>query len=236
MDSTRGSSVVAPRATQLHPPTATQALLYKVVRTLVVVFCRVFWRMEIHGLENVPVGRPFILSAVHRSNIDSLVVAGVTSRRLRYLGKDSMWKFALPGRFFSAMGGIPVHRGEADRDALKALQTALEQGEPVVVFPEGQRRTGPVVEDIFDGPAFVASRTGAPILPVGIGGSERAMPPGAKSIRPVKVVLVIGEPIPAPVSADGGRVSRSQIRETTATLRSTIQALFDDAQARAGVR
>lgn len=236
MDSARGSRAVAAGTTQLQPPTAAQAMLYRVVRTLVVIFCRIFWRMEIHGLDKVPTGTPFILSAVHRSNIDSLVVAGVTSRRLRYLGKDSMWKFALPGRFFSAMGGIPVHRGEADREALKALQTALEQGEPVVVFPEGQRRTGPVVEDIFDGPAFVASRTGVPILPVGIGGSERAMPPGAKSIRPVKVVLVIGDPIPAPVSVDGGRVSRSQIRETTATLRRTIQALFDEAQSRVGAR
>lgn len=220
--------------TQLRPPTPGQARLYRFVRGAVVGFSRIFWRLEVHGIQNVPASGPFVLSAVHRSNIDSLVVAALTQRRLRYLGKDSMWKWAPAGRFFSAMGGIPVHRGEPDREALRACQTALEQGEPVVMFPEGQRRTGPVVEDVFDGPAFVASRTGAPILPVGIGGSAAAMALGRKGIRPAKVVLVVGEPLPAPAGVDGKRPSRRQVSETTEVLRSTIQELFDEAQHRVG--
>ena len=67
---------------------------------------------------------------------------------------------------------------------------------------------------------------------MGIGGSAEAMPLGAKWIKPVKVVLVIGAPIPAPVGADGKRPSRRQVHETTETLRTRIQALYDDAQAR----
>jgi 1-acyl-sn-glycerol-3-phosphate acyltransferase len=218
---------------ELVAPTRGQLLLYRVVRAIVLAFCRVFWRLEVHGLDRVPAG-PFVLSAVHRSNVDSLLVAAVTRARLRYLGKHTMWKHDLPGRFFTAMGGIPVHRGSADREALRACVDALRLGEPVVIFPEGQRRTGPVVEDIFEGPAFVAGRTGAPIVPVGIGGSEAAMPPGAKWIKPVKVVIVIGEPISAPVGEDGKRPSRRQVRETTAALQSEVQRLFDDAQRRAG--
>lgn len=218
---------------EVDPPTRGQLRFYRVVRDIVVAFCRLFWRMEVHGLEKVPPG-PFVLSAVHRSNVDSLLVAGVTRRRMRYLGKHTMWKYDLPGRFFTAMGGIPVHRGSADREALRSCVTALGHGEPVVMFPEGQRRTGPVVEEIFEGPAFVAGRTGVPIVPVGIGGSEDAMPPGAKWIKPVKVVLVIGDPIPAPVGEDGRRPSRRHVRETTDELRSRLQVLFDDAQQRAG--
>jgi 1-acyl-sn-glycerol-3-phosphate acyltransferase len=218
---------------EVDPPTKGQLRFYRVVRDLVVAFCRLFWRMEVHGLDKVPQG-PFVLSAVHRSNVDSLLVAGVTRRRMRYLGKHTMWKYDLPGRFFTAMGGIPVHRGSADREALRSCVTALGHGEPVVMFPEGQRRTGAVVEELFEGPAFVAGRTGVPIVPVGIGGSEWAMPPGAKWSKPVKVVLVIGDPIPAPVGEDGRRPSRRHVRETTDELQSRLQVLFDDAQRRAG--
>lgn len=215
------------------PPTKGQLRFYRAVTAVIVGFCRLFWRLEVHGLDKVPDG-PFVLSAVHRSNVDSLLVAAVARRRMRFMGKHTMWKYDLPGRFFDAMGGIPVHRGSADREAMRSAVTALGYGEPVVMFPEGQRRTGPVVEDLFEGPAFVAGRTGVPIVPVGIGGSEAAMPPGAKWIKPVKVVLVIGDPIPAPVGEDGKRPSRRQVRETTALLQTRIQALFDDAQRRVG--
>lgn len=220
---------------EVGPPTKGQRRFYRVIREIVVAFCRLFWRLEVHGLDKVPPG-PFVLSPVHRSNVDTLLVAAIARRRLRYLGKHTMWKYDLPGRFFTAMGGIPVRRGSADREALRACVTALEHGEPVVVFPEGQRRTGPVVEDLFEGPAFVAGRTGAPIVPVGIGGSEEAMPPGSRWIKPVKVVLVVGDPIPAPVGEDGRRPSRRLVRETTDELQARLQVLFDDAQQRAGRR
>lgn len=216
-----------------RPPTAGERLLYRFVRAVVEGFCRLFWRLEITGLEHVPDG-PFVLSAVHRSNVDSLVVAAVTKRRLRYMGKHTMWKYDLPGRFFTAMGGFGVNRETADREALRTCIAVLEGGEPLVMFPEGTRRSGPAVEDLYEGPAFVSSRTGAPILPVGIGGSEWAMPKGAKYLKPVKITMVIGAPIPAPTGADGKRVSRRQIHETTETLRVTIQELFDEAQRRAG--
>jgi len=217
----------------LAAPTRGQLRFYRVVRDLIVGFCKLFWRIEVHGRDKVPEG-PFVLAPVHRSNVDTLLVAAVTRRRMRYLGKHTMWKYDLPGRFFTAMGGIPVHRGSADREALRACITALGHGEPVVMFPEGQRRTGPVVEDLFEGPAYVASRTGAPILPVGIGGSEAAMPPGARWIKPVKVAVVIGDPIPAPVGEDGKRPSRRHLRATTDALQAAVQALFDDAQRRVG--
>lgn len=216
-----------------RPPTLGERMLYRVVRNVLVGFARVFWRLQVVGLERVPDG-PFILSGVHRSNIDSPLVAAITKRRLRYMGKHTMWKFDLPGRFFTAMGGFGVNRETADREALRTCIAVIEGGEPLVMFPEGQRRSGPVVENLYEGPAFVSSRTGVPILPVGIGGSEAAMPLGAKWIKPVKITLVVGEPIPAPVGVDGKRPARRQIHETTETLRETLQSLFDQAQMLAG--
>lgn len=216
-----------------RPPTRAERWLYRFVRNALVGFSRLFWRLEVTGLEHVPDG-PFILSGVHRSNIDSPLVAAVTKRRLRYMGKHTMWKYALPGRFFTAMGGFGVNRETADREALRTCIAVLEGGEPLVMFPEGQRRSGPVVTDLYEGPAFVSSRTGAPILPVGIGGSGMAMPLGAKYLRPVKITLVVGAPIPAPTGVDGKRPSRRQIKATTDELQARLQSLFDEAQAWAG--
>jgi 1-acyl-sn-glycerol-3-phosphate acyltransferase len=103
-----------------------------------------------------------------------------------------------------------------------------------VLFPEGTRQSGPKVQDLFEGAAFVAARAGVPIIPVGIGGSEWAMPKGKRGIRPVKVAMVVGQPIPAPERPESGRVARRAIAETSARLHAELQDLFDDALTRAG--
>lgn len=216
-----------------RPPTTLERALYRVVRGLVAAIAAVWFRLEVRGREHLPEG-PFVLAPVHRSNIDFLLAACVTRRRMRYMGKHTIWKYPSLGRFFTALGAFPVHRGSADREALRRCEAALSGGEPLVMFPEGTRRSGPVVEELFDGTAFVAARAGVPIVPMGIGGSEAAMPRGAKGIRPVKIVVVLGEPIATPSAPDGGRPSRRAVRETTAALRTEVQSLFDEAQRQVG--
>src|SRR5581483_5871579 len=206
--------------------------LYRAVRALVVGFCRLFWRLDVDGLEHVPTDRPFVLAPVHRSNIDTLVVAAVTKRRLRYMGKDSLWKVSAFGKLLSALGAFPVHRGSADREALRRCMAVVEGGEPLVIFPEGTRQSGPVVQPLFEGAAYVAARAGVPIVPVGIGGSEAAMPKGSKMIRPVKVHVVVGRPLLPPASE--GRVPRAAIHQLTEDLSGELQALFDRARTRSG--
>ena len=76
-----------------------------------------------------------------------------------------------------------------------------------MLFPEGERKAGPVVQPLFDGAAYVAAKAGVPIIPVGIGGCERAMPKGAKFIFPRKVHVIVGEPIQVPRSARRARPS-----------------------------
>jgi 1-acyl-sn-glycerol-3-phosphate acyltransferase len=225
--------VTAPFAAK--PATRLEMATYLVVRGAVVGFCRLFWRTKVKGIENVPADRPFILSPVHRSNIDTPLVAAVTKRRLHYMGKDSMWKIKPIGRFFTAMGSFPVRRETrfADREALRQCIAVLESGEPLVMFPEGTRREGPVVEGLFEGPAYIAFKTGVPVVPVGIGGSERAMPRGARFIRPVKTAIVIGRPI-EPEGARDGTTSRRAIKALTEQLRAELQRLFDEAQVLAG--
>ena len=126
---------------------------------------------------------PVILAPVHRSNIDFLVVSEVTKRKLFYMAKDSLWRAPRFGTFLESIGAFPVHREGADRLALDRAQDVLERGEALILFPEGTRRSGPVVEELHEGAAFLAARTGAPIVPIGIGGSAAAMPKGSKMVR-----------------------------------------------------
>jgi 1-acyl-sn-glycerol-3-phosphate acyltransferase len=217
------------------PPTAFERALYAVARSLLVGLAKVFFRLRVVGRENVPADRPFILAPVHRSYLDfALVVACCSARRrMRYLGKDTLWRGAA-GRLFTALGGIPVHRGSTDRAALAICIGVIKAGEPLVMFPEGTRQEGPDLHPLFDGPAFVQSRTGAPIVPVGIGGSATAMPKGSKFPRPRRLTLVIGEPIESAEAGPNGRVGRHAVKAQTARLAESVQSLFDEAQQLAG--
>jgi 1-acyl-sn-glycerol-3-phosphate acyltransferase len=86
------------------------------------------------------------------------------------------------------------------------------------------------VQPLFSGPAFVALRANVPIVPVGIGGSDRSMPLGAKWVRPARVAVVIGRPIWPPPRSEPGRVPRRMITELTERLRSEMQSVFDQAR------
>ena len=215
-------------------PSLGARCFYRVARTACVVFCTVWLRMRVEGREHVPASGAFVLAPVHRSNLDTPIVAGVSRRPLRYMGKDSLFR---DHRFFgwmlSALGGFPVARGTADRDALRRCQVILESGQPLVLFPEGTRRFGPVVEDLHDGPAFLACRAGVPIVPVGIGGSEKAQQKGRRFIRPAKVRVVIGAPLPPPSREEGQVTSRKAVKELTDRLQVELQVLFDRAESAA---
>ncbi len=214
--------------------TLAQKAMHHMVRLILEIIARLYFRLEVHGRENIPKRGPFIISPIHRSYLDTPVIGAAIWRLMRYMGAEKMWTNKQLGWFLTAMGGFPVQRGAADRDALKAALTVIERGEPLVMFPEGTRQSGPLVREMFDGPAYVACRTGVSIIPVGIGGTERAMPKGKKFIRPVKMVVVIGEAIAPPPKKESGRVSRNGVRDMTAQLGTRIQDLFDEAQLRAG--
>lgn len=208
-------------------------IFYTLIRGLVVAVSVGYTRARIVGKHNVPKSGAFLLAPIHRSNIDTPLAAAVTSRRMRFMGKDSIWKIKPIGWIISSLGAFPVTRGSADREALKRCIAVLESGEPLVLFPEGTRQSGPVVQPLFDGAAYVAVKAGVPIIPVGIGGSEGVMPKGSKMIYPRKCVLVVGEPILAQAD-ETGRIPRSAVKDVTEQLTVELQRLFDEAQQLAG--
>jgi 1-acyl-sn-glycerol-3-phosphate acyltransferase len=225
---------VSQRIRELERPSVMRIIgliLYWIVRNGTSVLSRVYFRATYEGMENVPATGAFVLAPVHRSNLDFALMSVLTRRRMRYMGKEALWKYPWFGRIIAAMGAYPVSRGTADREALRRTIEVLGEGDGLVLFPEGSRRSGSVVDELFEGAAFVACRAGVPIIPVGISGTDRAMPKGARIPRPTKVRVVVGPPLYPPPLPEGRRhPSRSTIHELTRSLQRELQVLLDRAE------
>ena len=206
--------------------------VYKVVVTFIRRIMNPYFKVEVHGLvDNLKVDGPLILAPVHRSNLDSMLVAGASTRRCRALAKHTMFKNRAFAWLIASLGAFPVERGTADREALRSARMLLDQGEAMFVFPEGTRQEGQQVGDIYDGVAYLAAKTGAQVVPVGIAGTGEAMGKGTKIPKRVKVVMEVGE-IMAPPTASGKRVTISDRARFSEDLGSRLQALMDEAYAK----
>jgi 1-acyl-sn-glycerol-3-phosphate acyltransferase len=208
--------------------------LYRVERAIFQSVLGAWFRPKVVGKEHIPATGPVILAPVHRSFADFGFAAFCTSRKLFFMTKDEMWKHKWLGRLLLSVGAFPVHRESADREALQRAEEVLRRGAALVLFPEGTRRAGPVIEDLMEGAAFLAARTGAPIVPIGIGGSDLAMPKGSTIPKPYTIHVVIGPALPPPARTGGGRVSRSAVHATTEDLVGRLQAVYDQARAATG--
>ena len=224
----------APGRHQVFEVEPSKTALYRAERALFVSALWAWFRPKVVGQEHVPTTGPVILAPVHRSFADFGFAAFCTSRKLFFMTKDEMWSNKWLGRLLLSVGAFPVHRESADREALARAEEVLKKGSVLVLFPEGTRREGPVVADLMEGAAFLSARTGAPIVPIGIGGSDLAMPKGRAIPRPYTIEVVVGPAIPPPARTGGGRVSRSAVHAATEELVPALQAVYDEARARTG--
>lgn len=223
-----------PKSAAEQPLSKMGTLTYRCLRLILKGYFKTFHRLSVQGTENVPSEGGFVLAlGAHRSILDT-PLAGMTSKRnLRYMGGEAYFNIPVFGSFLLLVGGFPVERDATDRQALRLSEDLLRAGNPLVIFPEATRGSGDQVAEIREGTAFIASRAGVPIVPVGIGGTERSLPVGRRLPRPTRLALVIGSPIYPPKVTDGGRIKRSQVNETSAELTAALQSLFNEAQKKA---
>ena len=159
---------------------------------------RCLTRVRVEGpLDRIPKDGPLIIAANHLSNADGPVVGGwltpALGRRIHWLGKREMFEWPLIGRAFRAGSVHPVDRGGADVEAFRTAERILEAGNVLLVFPEGTRSTTGGLARPRDGLALLALRTGAPILPVGVAGTDQLWPRGGWPHPGGRVVLRVGE-------------------------------------------
>lgn len=197
---------------------------YRVVAALISGLSSLLFRPTVSGSENIPLEGPVLIAPIHRSNVDFAFTLFISPRKVFFMAKESVFRVPLLGPLLLHLGAFPVKRGSADRESTSLAEDVLRQGHALVLFPEGTRKEGFHVAPLHDGAMFVASRTGAMIVPVGIGGSDRAMPKGAKFPRPVKIHIVVGAPI-APPTAEG-RITRSAITAKSEELREALERVY----------
>jgi len=160
--------------------------LYTFARTVLNPMRKFFFRIHVEGLDHVPASGPAILCPNHVSFLDSAFLMLVLPRRITYVGKAEYMDDWKTKYLFPAVGMIPIDRsgGSASERALNAATRVLERGELFGIFPEGTRSRDGVLHRGHTGPARLALRTGAPIIPVGIRGTRDIQPPDAILPKP----------------------------------------------------
>ena len=177
------------------------------------------WRVE--GKEAVPPGGPLIIVCNHLNGIDPPLLAASVPRPISFLAKRELFKHGIFGPMVKAYGALPIRRGQGYRGSLERLLALLASDRAVGLFPEGTRSRRGRLSKAKPGVALVAVRSGAPILPVGIHGSERIG--GIRSLftRP-EITVSIGQPFTLPVLE--GPVGRAQLTSLTDMLMRRIAA------------
>jgi 1-acyl-sn-glycerol-3-phosphate acyltransferase len=155
-------------------------------------------RLEIDGAEKVDFSRPHLFVANHQSMIDICALFMAVPVPLRFMLKASLGKVPFLGWYTKAMGMILLRRGDSV-GVIKQLERAAEllrEGHSLVAFPEGTRGRDGRVRPFKAGAFRAAIGAGVPVVPVAIEGSGQVMPPGGFAIRPGRIRLVFGPPIP----------------------------------------
>ncbi|MEZ5168071.1 MAG: lysophospholipid acyltransferase family protein [Acidimicrobiales bacterium] len=137
------------------------------------------WDLEITGLHHIPTSGPALLTPNHLSFIDSVFVMSLMPRRTLAVGKADYMDSWKTRYFFPATGMIPLDRsgGAASQVALDAAAASLERGDLFLIYPEGTRTRDGYLHKGRTGAARLALRTGAPIIPIGLVGTDRIQPP-----------------------------------------------------------
>ncbi|GAB2893446.1 lysophospholipid acyltransferase family protein [Neomicrococcus lactis] len=159
-------------------------------------------RPTVTGLENVPKDGPFIIASNHLSFLDSVIIQALMPRKVAFFAKAEYFtgpglKGKLMKTFFESVGSIPVQRGEqaASVAALASLVDILENNEGVGIYPEGTRSRDGRLYRGRTGVAWLALTTGAPVVPVGLAGTEKLQPAGSNGIKFSKFTLTVGKPL-----------------------------------------
>ena len=179
-------------------------VLYRFLYPIVNWLSRAAARVTVTGTEHMPRAGGVLLVSNHLSNYDPLMVAMIFKRILHFMGKAELYRNPVLRWVCLQLQTFPVRRGEVDRAALRYAEELLRGGRVVAVFPEGHRSRTGNMQAAQGGIALLARRTGAPILPVAITGTQYLWPPALLRWRPWRrpeVTITIGEPFTLPRAA-----------------------------------
>jgi 1-acyl-sn-glycerol-3-phosphate acyltransferase len=192
------------------------------IRGLAKLLFLVATRTTVTGLENFPRKGPALVVINHLGDADAVLMAAAIPVEIEGLGKIELNEHWLAGPMLRAYGVIWVHRGRPDRKAIRAMLEGLAEGRMMALAPEGRQEVAGGLEEGTEGAAFLAMKSGVPIIPVAMTGTENENIYGhIKRWRRARVTLSVGKPFFLQEQADRQKMMREgtrQIMESLANL------------------
>ncbi len=203
------------------------------LRSIVLAGCRmVLWvyaETEMEGVERIPEKGAVLIVANHRSLADPPLIALSTKRPIYFMGKSELFSAPLAAWILRNILVFPVNPRSADRKAIRHAESLLRAGEAVCMFPEGQLTETGEMQDMSGGALMISLHTQAPILPIGLIGTEAIVPYG--SLKPQrawsKIKLRVGKLIP-PTVLTGGMEGREALRHGMRYIKDELSKLTTD--------
>jgi 1-acyl-sn-glycerol-3-phosphate acyltransferase len=196
---------------------------YYIARGLLIGLFKLLTRWQVKGKENVPEEGPVLVVANHLNLADPPLLGVSLKRRVIFMAKEELFRSPISAYFLGGFGSFPVHRGKLDRQALRSSQQVLADGQVLVMFPEAARSRSARLKKALPGSALIACRSGVPILPVGIIGTEQLRMLGCLFRRP-RVTINIGQPFSLPPVE--GKLTREKLVEYTDIIMQHIAELL----------
>lgn len=193
---------------------------YRLIQWMMRWLLRVCFRMEVTGEARIPRTGPVILAANHPSQIDPVALGAALPRRVAFLAAAELLTMPVVGALVRRFRPVPVKRGQFDLRAIKDCLNRLSRGEALLVFPEGKISPDGRLQPARDGLAFLALRSGVPVVPIGIRGSYDVWPLGTRFPRRGRIEVRIGQPIipQGDLSREGQTAVTSRVMEAIAGL------------------
>jgi len=200
-------------------------IFYYLETMIVRLLLRILLRREVRGKENVPTEGPLIVVANHLSIADPPILSAILQRRIVYMAKEESFRHPIEGPLVRGFRAFPVRRGQLDRRALRWSQQTLKDGLALGMFPEGTRSKTATIQPARSGTALIALRSGAPILPVGITGTEKILGVSCLFGR-VRITVNIGKPFTLPPV--DGKLTKAQLASTTEVIMRRVAELLPE--------
>jgi 1-acyl-sn-glycerol-3-phosphate acyltransferase len=199
-------------------------LFYRFAKLVITLILLIWTRKQVVGLKNIPKQGPVILASNHVNFLDPPLLAVLVPRRIVYMGKIELWRTPIIGPLYDLAGFIPVRRFEGDLAALRKAEKALRQNQVLGMFPEGTRSRKPGLGKGQPGTAIIALRSGAPIVPAAVSGTEGVSVPRSL-FRLTRVRVVFGKPFELP---KGRRLSTELVERCTERIMKEIAVLLPE--------
>ena len=196
---------------------------YYVARLMVRILLHLLARWQVKGRENIPSQGPLLVVVNHLNLADPPLVGVSLSRKAIFVAKEELFRSRFSSYFIGSFGAFPVHRGQLDRKALRQAERVLAEGLALVMFPEATRSKNAQLQPAFPGSALIALHSGAPILPIGITGTERIKGATWFLHRP-RLTVNVGPPFYLPPV--NSKPSKTELAELTTFIMSRIAELL----------